>query len=216
MFLAAYTMSISLKLTQSINQIETLINEGIYEYINSSIKKNSNKVQSKFYTKIRSWINEQPEVISLTSSATQHSLGALFGLTTSEAQNAVRNIINSIVNSANIQIKFNNKLQGDITFNFQPIDFTNLLALQDGHRTTNKNIDLHWLDWLLTKGSTVIIVGYYYQPSFRGRSAAGHMTKGGSFRIPPSYAGDLNNNFITRAFQRREKDIEIILKGLLT
>lgn len=208
-------MTISLKLTQSINEIEKLVNEAIYQQINVLINKNLNKIKSKLNNKIKSWIREQPEIISLTSSATQNSLAALFGLLPSESEVAIKDIIESIINSVNIQIKINKQLQGDVTFSFQPIDFNNILYLQSGHRITNKNADLHWLDWLLTKGSTVVVIGYYYQPSSKGRSSAGSMIQGGSFRIPPVYAGYLNDNFITRAFQNRETDIEIILKGLL-
>ncbi len=208
-------MSISLKLTQSINEITKLVNNAIYEEINLSIKKNLNKTKNKFITQIKNWIEEQPEIKSLNSAATQNSLAALFGLTPSDSDQAVRQIINSVINSLQVDIKFNNKLTGDVIFNIQPEDFSNILALPEGHRLTDKNIDLHWLDWLLTKGSTVIIIGYYYKPSSRGRSAAGHMSKGGSFRVPPTFAGNLDNNFITRSFQGREQEISAILQGLL-
>lgn len=208
-------MKVSLKLTQSIDEISQLINNAIYEQINKYIRKNLNKTKNNFKNSIRRWIESQPEIQSLQESGTQNTLAALFGLKQDEAQQATRSIVDAVTNSIEININFNNKLSGDIRFNFQPLDFSNLLSLLSGHRTTDKNTDLHWLDWLLTKGNTVIVVGYYYQPSNKGRSGGGTMIEKGSFRIPPAYAGNLNNNFITRAFQGKESEITKILQGLL-
>lgn len=208
-------MTVSLKLTQSINEIQKEINKAIYLEIKNISNKNINKVKNVLYKNIAKWIEEQPEIISLKHVAVTNSLGALFGLTPTEATSAVSSIITSIINSVKIDINLNDKLDGNIIFNFQPDDLSNLLNLPEGHRNTLKNTDLHWLDWLLTKGNTVIIVGYYYAPSTKGRSAAGNMVQGGSFRVPPEFAGNKDNNFITRAFSNRQKEIENILRGLL-
>ena len=108
-----------------------------------------------------------------------------------------------------------NRLTGGIEFNFQPADFANLLGLPQGHQVTNKAADLHWLDWLLTKGDTVIVKGYSYEPSGKGRSGGGSMKTGGFFRIDPSYSGTTINNFITRAFVGRETQLAKILSSFL-
>ena len=58
--------------------------------------------------------------------------------------------------------------------------------------------DLHWLQWLLEKGDTIIIDSYEYSPrSGFGRSGGGSMKLGGSWRVPPEYAGTPENNFIS-------------------
>jgi hypothetical protein len=89
------------------------------------------------------------------------------------------------------------------------------LTLKSGHTYTKDKIDLHWLDWLLIQGDTVVVIGYSYVPSALGISGGGTMKQGGSFRVPPQYSGNRSNNFITRAFDSREKQIEKILGGLL-
>lgn len=215
MFLATYIMSISLKLIQTVEQISKLINDEIYKDINKLINKNLNKTKIKFNLYIKKWIEEQPEIRSLNAGSTLNSLSALFGLKPDEATQCVKNIVDLIINNAVVDIKINSKLDGEIIFNFQRVDFSDLLSLQSGHRITNKNEDLHWLDWLLTKGNTIVIIGYYYKPSNTGRSGGGTMIKNGSFRIPPEFSGNLENNFITRAFQGREVEITKILQGLL-
>jgi hypothetical protein len=80
--------------------------------------------------------------------------------------------------------------------------------------TTDKQTDLHWLDWLLRQGSAVIVSGYQYTPKRDGRSGGGVMTMGSLWRVPPQFAGTLQNNFITKALSNREKELTVILKDV--
>jgi hypothetical protein len=94
---------------------------------------------------------------------------------------------------------FNNNLRGGISINIQPASFVNLLSLQEGF-TTYSGGTLHWLDWLLLKGDSIIIIDYQYNPKIGlGRSNLGNMIAGGSFRVPPQFSGSEDDNFITRA-----------------
>ena len=79
---------------------------------------------------------------------------------------------------------------------------------------TEKGADLHWLDWLLTLGDKTIVIGYEYKPGTGGRSGGGTMTKGTAFRVSPSYSGTIEDNFITRAFSNKEKEVSSILMGI--
>lgn len=76
---------------------------------------------------------------------------------------------------------------------------------------TNKEPkEIKWLDWLLTKGNTIVVADYcvWYTPGNpNSRSGGAVMAKPGSFRIPPAYAGTLNDNFITRALEGIEEFI---------
>lgn len=209
-------MTISLKLIDTLPDIINKINQALAKEINILISKRKSLINNKFKPSIKKWILNQPEIQSLRSVGVQGSLAALFGLTTINADEAISKIINAVIDSSYIDFsKINNNLTGNIIFNFQPSDFANLLSLSEGHRTTNKGSDLHWLDWLLTKGNTTIIINYHYEPSNKGIAKGGTMTTGGSFRVDPQFAGTLDNNFITRAFNGREKEVENILRGLL-
>ena len=71
------------------------------------------------------------------------------------------------------------------------------------------NINIPWLDWLLTKGDQILISGFEFQPgSNLGRSRAGRMVESpmGNWRISPEFAGTKSDNFITRAFDRNIQD----------
>jgi hypothetical protein len=105
-----------------------------------------------------------------------------------------------VVDSTEVKfVKFSNTLKGGLEFNFQPSSFANLLALPAGH-TIYQDGDLHWLEWLLKRGDSIIVTNYTYNPSSGlGRSGLGNMIPGGAFRVPPQFSGTEDNNFITRA-----------------
>tara|TARA_B100002019_G_scaffold285211_1_gene293899 strand:- start:1892 stop:2524 length:633 start_codon:yes stop_codon:yes gene_type:complete len=208
---------ITLKLLGSDASITKTIHAAIAKSINEIISKKKRKVEAKLKRAVRFWVTSTPEIQSLLERGIPNSLNSQFGLRNMEAQTAVDAIVDSIVNSAEIKIsKINNKLNGKIEFNFQPSDLRNLLGLPEGHVITEKGQDLHWLDWLLTKGNTTVVIGYTYSNSGKGRSGVGSMKKGGSFRVNPQFSGTVNNNFITRSLETREQRVISILSEVLS
>lgn len=199
----------------SIKDITKAVNSGFASILNKLFFKNYKSVEFNLRNAIKRWVSEQPEIISIKTGG-QNSLAALFGIPPEQALIVADQIIELVVNSVVIEIdKFDTNLNGKAVFYFQPSSLSNLLNLDAGYVTTDKAQKLHWLDWLLIQGDTTIIIGYTYEPSNRGRSGGGTMQSGGVFRVPPQFSGNINNNFITRAFQNREKDISLILEGLL-
>lgn len=209
-------MSISIKLTDSLKTIENNVNLALVDLVNNTVSKNINKIYSDVKKLIPSWINKQPEIISLLSSEPT-SLAGQFGFTTNP-DSIVNSIINSVVNSTEIKfVKYNRNFSGGLELRFQPTNFNNLLSLPEGH-TVYKSGDLHWLDWLLKRGDNMIISNYQYNPQTGlGRSGLGNMVGGGSFRVPPQFSGTVDDNFITRAFlgNNQEKEIFYIIEKAL-
>lgn len=210
-------MSIQIKLVDSLDTIQKNINQAIASEMNRRIRKNTAKATKRLKDVIPTWIRTQPEMESILDAATPGSLGSQLGLKFGSAIGALDAIINSVNASIKIDFKpLNNKLIGGITFNCQPSDFLNLLALPQGHNLNYQESDLHWLDWLLTRGDTTIIVGYQYQPGQGdGRTGGGKMTEGTFWRIPPEYSGSQSDNFITRALSNREQELSILLSDIL-
>lgn len=204
-----------IEITTPTKKVQQMVNETLATEFNKLFTKNKNKVVNEFRRSIKLWIAQSPEMQNLLLGG-QNSLAAMFGLTENMAQKAVQDIIDSVANSCNINLtKFDKNLNGEVIFVCQPITMDNLLSLDSGHVYRDKT-DLHWLDWLLTKGDTVIIIGYSYNPSTGGISGGGTMKPGGSFRVPPRYSGNISDNFITRAFDNKQKEVERIVGGLLT
>lgn len=209
-------MSFSIKITESVSSIQKKVDSALAELVNEIISKNLTKIITSVKNLIPSWIKVQPEIISLSSSD-PISLAGQFGIQRN-ADSIVNSIINAVVDSTEIKfIKYKTNFNGGLELNFQPADFANLLSLPEGH-VVYKGVDLHWLDWLLKRGDTVIVVNYQYNPqSGLGRSGLGNMIPGGSFRVPPQFSGTIDNNFITRAFigQNQEQQIFSIIEKIL-
>ena len=130
-----------------------------------------------------------------------------------------QDIVSAVAQSISAKlVKFNTNFVGGLEIYIQPTDFTNLLTLSGGH-TIYQGGDLHWLDWLLTKGDAIVISNYQYNAQTGlGRSGLGNMIAGGSFRVPPQFSGTPDNNFITRALvgAEQEKVITKIFQDVLS
>ena len=211
-------MSISLKIIDSIKSIEKNINSAIAIEINNILSSKQNYLLSEVKKRIPLWIESQPEIISLKSNDI-FSLAGQLGIP-GDVTYVVNAITNAVKESTSIKfIKYTPNLKGvGLELHFQPSDFKNLLSLNEGHVNYN-NGDLHWLDWLLIKGNAVIITNYQYNPSTGlGRSGLGNMIPGNFFRIPPQFAGTIQDNFVTRAFlnQNVENEILNLFKSVLS
>ena len=209
-------MTISLELIESLSTIEANIYKSLAAELNKRIKSKARRMSSilKHYVKI--WVMESKEINSLLHQGVPSSLNAAFGLTPGTPAAAVDAIASAVSGAITIQFKpISQKLTGSVTFHFQPTDFAELLGLPQGHQLTEMDTDLHWLEWLLLKGDLVVVKGYLYQPSNSGRSGGGTMDIGGMFRVPPQFAGTADDNFITRAFLGRDKELARILTRFL-
>lgn len=208
---------ITLKLTDPISEIERKVNDAIIKQINTLLTNKKNILLQKSKSLISNWITSQPEIQSLQASG-PGSLAGQFGLYPGQSLNSVLSIVKAVENSITIDFKkYNNKFVGGLEVNFQPKDFINLLNLPQGFVNYEKG-SLHWLEWLLLKGDTIIITNYQYNPRTGvGRSGLGNMTSGGSFRVPPEHSGTEDNNFITRALigQAQEQQIANVFKQIL-
>lgn len=208
---------ITLKLLDSVSTIEKNVNKAAAEVINNKIFKNQSSILSKCKSLAVSWLINQPEIISLSSSSTD-SLAGQFGIPAGLIGGVISGIRTSFENSINVKfVKYNDNLMGGLEINFQPSDFINLLSLPEGH-TIYSGGDLHWLDWLLKRGDNIIVVNYQYNPlSGFGRSGLGIMVPGGSFRVPPQFSGTEKDNFITRALigPTQEQEISKVIQDAL-
>ena len=208
---------LSIKLLESDNDIIKKINKSIARRFNSLIKRRAKIVQNDIKRVIPSWISQQPEIISLNSDGVNGSLNAQFGLRPGQSAVVVSDIISAISESISVSITPISEvnLSGGISFSIQPTDFKNLISLSSGIVVTEKLQQLHWLDWLLTEGDQVIITGYQYVPSDGGRSDGGTMKLGRSFRVEPSFSGTVDDNFVTRVFAGRQRQLTTLLSKLL-
>ena len=220
MFLGEVCMTISLKLLGSDKGIEQQLVASLVDEVNAVLIAKSKSLESQIKQLIPIWIGSQPEMASLRASG-PNTLSAHFGLPVGTGDSAVDSIITSVAQSTVLEIKKVTKkrlgVKGVpvITISFQPATFQNLLSLGAGKYTSENGSAIPWLEWLFTLGDTPIVVGYEYLPGLGGRSGGGIMVGGSLWRVPPEFSGTLSNNFITRALDNRQKDIERIFRRVL-
>ena len=204
------------ELTQTDAQISREINKAISKEVNSIVKNRASRVERRFKSVIPTWVFETPEMQSLLQEGVPNSLSAQFGLPAGTGAGVVDQIGFAIAQSISFDVQKapSSAAKGGVTFNFQPSSFGNLITLSAGTVRTARGQVLPWLEWLLSQGTKTIIYGYQYEPGDAGRSFGGTMIGGNIWRVPPEFAGTQNNNFLTRMFAEREKEIASILEGL--
>ena len=207
---------VTLKLIESNSEIISNINIGIADYVNKLFKKKANRIQRGIAKLVPAWVLEQPEIGSLTEEGTPGSLNSQFGFYSGTSAMIISAVTQAVKESTSVRIDpVDKNLNGGIFIEIQPENFGNLLSLSEGFIRTGQ-ANLHWLDWLLTQGDRTIVANYLYQPaSGKGRSGGGTMALGGSWRVPPQYSGRVDDNFITRALNGREKQILDVIESVI-
>lgn len=193
---------ITLKLVDSVKNIEADIYSAIAEHLNSKLSNAKATLERKIKEYVGIQINNSYEMIELRGGYLQGALGVL------DPVSAVEGIISAVENSVKVNVrKYDKKLKsGGIEIYVQPSNFSNLLGLSIGNTVIDGG-KLHWLRWLLEFGDKIIVVGYDYSPeNGLGRTGLGTMEKGGSFRVPPAFAGVPDDNFITRSIVTVQTD----------
>ena len=215
MFLGAFI--VGLKIVDSLSKVKQKINSVIASTVNKKIQKNKAKAQKQIKSLIRGWIEQQPEVISLKAQGQLGSLNAKFGLPPGVPDIAIETIIGTLIESVDVIFKkMDSKGAGGIKFVIRGDVIRDILNIPQGTIVTKKGVPLNWLQWLLTRGNETVVSGYKYVPGSRGRSGGGTMMGGSSFRVEPArFAGTVDDNFVTRAFSNKDRQLSRILRELL-
>ena len=207
-------MSIRLKLTNPTQEIMTAGYAALSKEVNKRIVQNIPKILTKIKEAIGNSISSHPTVLALSDYA-PGGLAAELGLYPGQGSLAASQIVDIVTDDVEFRFRrINTKLQGSIQFYIAHEAVARLVALPIGHVIYGKG-DLHWL---LERGDAIIIDSYEYNPqSGFGRSGGGSMALGGSWRVPPEYAGTPEKNFISDAlFNKTFQDtLQNIIEGYL-
>tara|TARA_Y100000004_G_C8821874_1_gene372273 strand:- start:81 stop:710 length:630 start_codon:yes stop_codon:yes gene_type:complete len=206
-------MTVGLQLTQNAIQFEKLVLNALADELNSFFTKRVQRAMDPVRQAVRAALRKSNTIIELSSGA---KLRGALGIPS--GQDPTTSIIEAVANSAMIipkPIKVQQKsFSGGFSINVQPENFSNLLNQSFGSVTTKKAAKLPWLNWLLTRGSSIIVADYgvKYSPG-SGRSGHAKMQlKGTPFSIDPVHSGTIANNFVSRAL---EEDADNIIKAIM-
>ena len=204
----------SLKIVESNTEIKKRILTALLPEVSNYFTKVVNQLNNKIPPILINNITRQPEYNALL---TDVNLRGQLGIIDPQAR--LSEIITSIDNSKVVVLNTpkisRDQIIGKFSIKMVKSDFSDLLALSSASFVSEGGYNIPWLKWLLIEGDSVIISDYYYQNRFgTGRTGFGTMRKGGAWRIPPEYAGNITDNWITRAVDASVSEIDNLISTL--
>ncbi len=206
-------MRFGLSILESAGRIASEVAKSISKEVSSIFTKAQPKIQRDLRTKLASAIRSQPEYGSLKNGQLRYN----FGL--SDVANVdilVDRFVESIYVTTQSVKATNNQVSAQLVFSIlAQNDLDNILSSSEAAQVTEKGETLPWLRWLLLRGNEPIILTHriLMKPTPFSRTGQAIMipTKSGSWRVPASYIGTIENNWITRALSSIEDDIPNVL-----
>jgi hypothetical protein len=208
-------MKIVSKILGNISDLQKFIVNSIRDQLNAKLFTKVGDAQSRIKDIIINNIKQQPEYSSLKSG----ELRGAFGL----ANTLDVDVILSELENMSVEIKkpvaSSKGIDARISISMVRNGFADLLSSPAASFVSENGYQVNWLEWLLLRGNDSVVIGYRYSPkaSLRSRTGEGIMVKGNSsvFRVPPSYAGTISNNWITRGIDQSLPEIESYMNKMV-
>jgi hypothetical protein len=209
---------VKLKLKTPKAKIKRDINSSLVEGISKLL--NSHSFQSTMIRETKNILarklSSQPEYIDLVKHDGQlrKELGVVDG--TSVMEQLIQDWCNSTVLSVKPPRLASGKISGTIiSLMAIKADYQDVLSQVYASYETEKDVNIPWLEWLLTKGQEIMVINHKvrtfskYIPSSRtGTNTIMIKAKGKGWGVPIEYSGTLENNFATRAVVDSMPDIQ--------
>lgn len=206
-------MIFSIKLIESNKDITNQILQILIPEIDKYLKKALQKIRKSLPNLIVKLIKNTPEYNSLINGQLKYEFGI------PNVENAISNIIdiwsNNIVIEYNGPVATNNTLKASFSVSLIRSDYGDVLSSNDALVIdTLRGYQLPWLEWLLLEGNRIIISKYEVKlgPSKVSRTGNAIMkssTK--SWKVPSQFSGTSSDNWITRAIENGEDEINDLL-----
>jgi hypothetical protein len=203
-------MKISIKLLDSSSVISAKILGSIISHLQPAFTKTQQALQQILPKIVKEALILEPEYASLLSGQLRSELGV------PDADSKIEQIFsawsnNLVVQNRPLSIK-GSGLSGGFSINIIKSDFSDILSLPAAVvvDSTSGSI-IPWLQWLLIEGNQILIRDYKLRMGPNSRSRTGNAIMVSStkdnWRVPPQFAGTINNNWVTRAIDRLDDSI---------
>lgn len=203
-----------MRIVESNARLRAIMNKLLAKEGERALKNASPRIKRRVRNLVLTALAVSPEIREISSG----KLKLDFGLTSDPTDE----IINAVVDSVYVEVRpvraSGGRFNGGITILIQPSGYQNLLTLPGAQQEIEDGGSLPWLNWLLTRG-TEIIIGEYgvLEGTGFGRTGGAKMSKREApFMVDPQYSGTFEDNFITRALEPHQKTISSIIKEELT
>tara|TARA_A100001201_G_scaffold27912_1_gene30518 strand:- start:5983 stop:6648 length:666 start_codon:yes stop_codon:yes gene_type:complete len=194
----------SFKITSGDNVFHDAVSKQFIKSLYGKINSITGNVRPAVATIISDELMNSPTVLSLLGGTLKDD----FGLASAEAKKAIAGIIDALVDNFDIKVSpGSNQNIARLSIEILPSNFSlSGISAAGSYQSRGGNVD--WLEWLLTRGTQVIISDYKIFDNAEGATRSGGrkvmipIGKGGDpFRVDPSHAGTEASNFVTRALE---------------
>ena len=194
-----------------------------------AVQKNMNKrfrtiipqIKSEIKPKISNIILNQLNKSDTVQSLLSGKLKDDFGLFGNVVKVTLENIIIEISEGIELNIESSQKSGSIVTTTLDILPYSDFpkIASVAGASFPSAGGNVDWLEWLLARGTQVVIGDYWIFPYAKGRTRSGgdgvmkmiESKPRQPFRVDPNYAGTLTDNFITRAIESTRDDVSKVL-----
>jgi len=204
-----------LKLVTTPSQFAATVQFLVAPKVDKLLVKAKPAIQNRISNLLRTSMQNSPTIQSLKGGELQVD----FGLTDGAASAATNDIVNAVLSSINVFLKKSQrgKTLGTLVIQIDPAIVSAAVQSSSMGSYLSGGHQIAWLDWLMTKGSEVVVEGFEVSSTVgyddRSRSGGGFMLPtGGAFRVHPDHAGTPGDNFITRAIIANGPNIRKIIQ----
>mgnify|MGYP003115826847 CR=1 FL=1 len=180
--------------------------------ISKRLRKTYRNIKGSITEITQGMVRKQLMASNVTQSLLSGKLREDFGLTQTDANRSVQEIINYVSNNIKVILSPSTKTEqiAVFTLDLLPMGTAGLKTIPGGSYTSAGKLGggaVTWLGWLLEKGTTVVIGDFWVFPDPEGITRAGSVMQKVSkshpegFRVDPAFAGTEQDNFVTKALQ---------------
>jgi hypothetical protein len=191
-------MKLSLKVVTPDQVIRKRILKAMADHLNKKLSGIESKIKNKAKNLLHESLNQSSETQSIISGTLRTELGVV------DASSELGAIFGAIVDATTVKVNKaairGPQISMSVVLTAIPFDLGQI-ASGGGSYTTKKGEKIDWFRWLTTLGDAVIVRQYEAVSGFPAQSRTGDkiMIKGKGWRVPPEYAGNPADNFVTRA-----------------
>lgn len=196
---------------QIIKHIEVEISDNFEK----AFKKLDKKVIKQVGKIIERSIKEHPIYLRLTnrSDSVYHQIGI------PDIKARIDNIIKLIINELKFEYKLPRGRAKNVSFKLTilDLDFNKLLESESATFVTEKGYELDWLRWILLDGNAPVILDFRYKgfKSENSRTGLGIMVPKGTWAVPPTVSGVIDDNWITQAIYDIDSEISTLIESAI-
>lgn len=216
--MALFNLKTKITVAANDKYIESIVIADVIKTFTSRSKKINESLKRVITPLITTALYSSPTVQSLLAGKLRDEFGLAEGI----AQQVSMGILDYL--SSNYEVSISRGFKPQIFVRFFPV---NPLAMSiipgSSFRSRGGNVD--WLQWLLTRGSEVVVGDFWLFENAKGKTRSGgtdimlpvkKYTQADPFRVDPEHAGTLEDNFITRALSPAyPKIIDAVVKEII-